>query len=351
MPTAGQFAEENRVKRLSMAFQHYQPYRKDAVSNSRLRQLNELKPWIAMRDTAFAWVSILLTWIVVAHIQTWWSLAIAIPIIGIQYYSLLIIGHDGLHRRLFQSVPLNDLWSDLFIFGPIMCITRIHRHNHMNHHRETATEADPDRHKYTHAGKRTNSDYLLFLTGLPTLLPSLTNILSRNKNKQNTKSAATSHPGPTLRDVIILASWQIALLGGLTASIGWWAYPILWILPVYVFGYLADLLRVFCEHSMLSDDETADQSLRLISIQGNNIECAIFAPHNMNHHASHHLWPSIPYYNLPRATTLLRESKFADDIIWRRSYLGYLREYLNFSNSLNHTPKTASEPRIKCRNQ
>lgn len=35
-----------------------------------------------------------------------------------------------------------------------------------------------------------------------------------------------------LRDIAILAVWQTALIGCLTFFIGWWAYSVLWMLPV-----------------------------------------------------------------------------------------------------------------------
>jgi fatty acid desaturase len=48
---------------------------------------------------------------------------------------------------------------------------------------------------------------------------------------------------------------------------------------------------------------------------------------NMNCHAAHHIWTSIPYYNLPAADLELQSSPAADGLIWRGSYLGYLLGY------------------------
>jgi fatty acid desaturase len=52
-----------------------------------------------------------------------------------------------------------------------------------------------------------------------------------------------------------------------------------------------------------------------------------FAPMNMNFHAAHHLWVSIPYYNLPKADALMRAHPLATSLEWRRSYVGYLIRY------------------------
>jgi fatty acid desaturase len=47
----------------------------------------------------------------------------------------------------------------------------------------------------------------------------------------------------------------------------------------------------------------------------------------MNYHAAHHLWPSIPYYNLPMADQEIRELPEAGGLEWRRTYCGYVLKY------------------------
>ena len=56
-------------------------------------------------------------------------------------------------------------------------------------------------------------------------------------------SSYTSH------NLALLAGWQLLLIGGLTLAIGWWAFPVLWLAPVYLFAYLGDNFRTFAEHS------------------------------------------------------------------------------------------------------
>jgi fatty acid desaturase len=47
----------------------------------------------------------------------------------------------------------------------------------------------------------------------------------------------------------------------------------------------------------------------------------------MNYHTAHHLWPSIPYYNLPQADREIRDLPAAADLEWRGTYVGYLLQY------------------------
>lgn len=317
-----------------MTYQSYDPHRFGILSREQLSGLHRLQPRIVMRDTALAWLGILLAWVAVAHWPVWYVILPAIPVIGTRYYALFIIAHDGLHRRLFDRRRHNDLWNDLLIVAPLGAITRINRINHMRHHRELALPSDTDRYKYTNDDKDETFTFLFFLTGLQYVGRTLRNVLLTSKRGEHAELVAAVVEGEdlhyALRDVLLLAGWQLALIGGLTFAIGWWAYPLLWLLPVYCFAYTADIVRVFCEHSSMSDTAAADRTIRLVSFRSNWLERQFFAPHNMNFHAAHHLWPGIPYYNLPQADRLMRKSGKTQGIVWRSSYLLHLWRYLHW---------------------
>ncbi len=307
--------------------------RQKILSKEELRELSALRPWVPIRDITLNWTIILAAWTLVALYPRWWSVALAFVVVGTSYYALLIIGHDGLHRRLMKTPRANDLLNDFCIVGPIGAITRINRENHMEHHQITSLPNDPDRHKYVHEGKEPTLPFLLFVAGLASFRRTMANVFFRKGARANRPAqAAAAEPSRyRMSDILLLLGWQGGLLIGLTWAIGWWAYPVLWALPVYVFAYRGDLVRVFCEHSMLTDDPTADQARRMISYESNWLERRFFAPHNMNNHISHHLWPSIPYYNLPRAEAKVRawaeKNEAGQAATWRASYLGYLISY------------------------
>jgi fatty acid desaturase len=315
--------------------QHYAPYRVNVLTREQLRHLNNLTPSIAVRDTLVNWAIIIMGWSAVALKPTWWMVFLAVVLVGTRYYALSIIGHDGLHRRLFKSRYINDLWADLTIFGPVCAITRVNRINHIEHHWVTCLPNDPDRHKYVHDHKETTVWFLFFLSGLQSLRPSFRNIFLKNRGNTPAAGDADTREIPRERyyprDLAIIAGWQFVLIVGLSQAIGWWAYPVLWLLPIYMFAYRADLVRVFCEHSMLVPDAEADRRQRLITYTSNAFERQFFAPYNMNFHAAHHLWPSIPYYNLAEADRLIRNWVDGhgrnESFIWRRSYVGYIVSY------------------------
>jgi len=305
--------------------QAYSPFRTVLLEREELSRLGMLHPAIPVYHTILHWMFIVGAWAVVARMPAPWVVAIAMLVIGANFYGLYIIGHDGLHRRLFEDLRANDFWNDVFIVGSFGAITRLNRRNHMDHHQVTCLEADPDRHKYLHTGKEVIVPFVVFLSGLANLLPSMRNVFLVGR------TAKISREHYRARDMLILAGWQFGLFAGLSWTIGWWAYPLLWVFPVYFFGYRADLTRVFCEHSVLGPDAAADDSLRLITYRSNWLEKLFFAPHNMNFHAAHHLWPGIPYYHLPEADGLMRIKAGNDPrLVLRYSYLGYLLGYLRW---------------------
>src|SRR5436190_8932453 len=234
----------------------YRVYRSSLLPPGRVRELSKLRPWRAVLDAAWMWVGILAAWALVAWKPTWWTLLIAIPLIGTRYYGLFIIGHDGMHRRVFNDPRVSDLFCDLFIFGPIGAITRLNNRNHLQHHLHLATELDPDRHKHACFNKSTRPEYVAFLSGLVNLYPAARNVFARKK-----ASAAPDHSRKrsyALRDLVILLGWQIALIGGLTWAIGWWAYPVLWLVPAYLHAYLGDLVLSLLAYAQPESDGQAD---------------------------------------------------------------------------------------------
>ena len=309
--------------------QTYEPYRSKVLSKEQLQQLNSLKPLLAVVHTLLNWSLIFLAWLLVSQTKEVWLIVLAIPWIGTRFYALFIIAHDGLHRRIFPNRTMNDLWNDAFILGAIGAITRINRSNHMTHHSNLATPEDPDRFKYLNQNKNTHLLFASFLTGLSFVFRAVVNVfVDQGNDTKEKKFVKSNRDSYQFRDIIILIAWQVILIGGLSYFIGWWAYPVLWLLPVYLFVFVADLVRVFSEHSMPIADDLADKSIRLISFESNFLEKQFFAPNNMNFHAVHHLWPSIPYYNLPTADALVRDSSVAlTGLLWRKSYLGYLLDY------------------------
>jgi len=332
----------------------YIAYRK-LLTPQRVRELSTLRSWIPIRDTIWCWAWIVAAWTLVFCYPVWWAVLLAIPVIGTRYYALFIIGHDGMHRRIFTSARASDWFTDLFLIGPIGMVNRVNSRNHLEHHQNLANDDDPDLHKHACFNKSNRWEYLLFLTGLSAFVNVYRNLFTRTGEVDDAGRSAAADTDAfasgdnrrkhTLRDLAIIFGWQAMLGLGLTMlagfarggaihdSIGfilkgWWGYPALWLAPVYLFTYLPNLIRSFVEHSHPEDDDKADAH-RLCTFLSNPFERLFMSPMNMNYHIGHHLWPSIPYYNLPRTDRELRaiplESR--EGLNWRGTYAAYLWTY------------------------
>jgi fatty acid desaturase len=301
----------------------YQPYRQQMLAPSRVKELSQLQPGRAARDIALSWALIVASWALVAWRTEWWTIIPAVVVIGTRYYALFVIGHDALHRRLHPDRATNDLISDIFIFAPLGAITRLNNRNHLAHHQHLATELDPDRHKHACFNKTDLTELLGYLSGITSIVRSARHVFLPSGRQP---AGGARDDGYSPRDLGILAGVQAVLIGGLSLVFGWWGWLLLWVTPVYMFTYLGDSIRSFAEHSHPQNDVAADEH-RLLTYDSNVIERAFFAPMNMNYHAAHHLWVSIPYYNLPTADAEMREHPLARELEWRNSYVRYLVRY------------------------
>lgn len=304
----------------------YQPYRSTLLPPERVRALSRLRPAIVVRDVALCWTAILAAWAVAAAWPAWWVRGLAAVVVGTRYYALFIIAHDGLHRRLWPTRRANDLFTDACILGAIGAITRLNNHNHLLHHRLLGSPGDPDRYRHACADKADRLHFVGFLSGLASVARAIHAVFLAPHGPRRPHEGASPREGYAARDVAILLAWQVALVGGLTWAFGWWGYPVMWLAPLYVFTYLADLVRSFAEHSHPEGDADADHH-RLVTFESHPLERYFLAPMHMNRHVAHHLWTGIPYYNLPRADAESLAHPAAATLERRGTYLAYLLRY------------------------
>ena len=298
-------------------------YQDRCLSSEAIKKLSILNPWKSLTDIAFIWLQIWGIFSLAYYLKNWVWYLVLIPLIGSRLYALFIIGHDGIHGRILKNRTWNNLINDLFIFMPFWSITRLNGQNHLMHHEHLSTQDDPDRHKYGCFNKYNKKKLVSYLCG-QSFFKSMENIFSSGERKLKTYK---------LKEFASLLFIQIFLFSSLTFLFGFGGYFLFWILPIFLFVFLTDNLRSFCEHSHPESDILADEH-RLIIYTPNIFERIFISPKNMNFHAIHHLWISIPYYNLQKTYNLL--GKNPDwNVENRKSYIGYLCKYWSLSPITN----------------
>lgn len=279
-------------------------------------------------DLIFDWLFIAAAFAFFAYLQTWWSAVISFIVIGCCQYRLFILGHDGLHGNLSRSREKNDFMARWLIYAPMFMGFADAKRNHLAHHQMLGTPEDPDRYIHVLDNKNSRFQFLLFCSGLATFGKTVLKVTpfgrmffpAQNKGEEKPEAAATA-----LKDYIIdripVLVWQVAIIAAFFFAGIWWAYPFLWIAPIYFLVFLPDEIRAFCDHGVIRLADGKGDADRLVTFESNPVERIFFSPHNMNYHAEHHLWVGVPYHNLPKVHQAVKDTP---EITVRGSYLSFL---------------------------
>ena len=265
--------------------------------------LRERSDWRALALVAHAWLVIALAMALVAAFPHPLSWLIAIPVIGSRQLGLLILMHDGAHGMLAKRVWLNRLLCQFGCAWPTLADADAYRRYHLRHHAHTMQPADPD----------------LILTGhYPISRASLWRKLRRDllgltgyaqRRAQFTAALGAADWAWARR---LAHFWQalgpqclvnLALAVLLTRAVGWYAWPLLWLLPLLTWQQLVLRVRNIAEHAAVPDGNDPLRNAR--SVRANWLERALIAPYWVNYHLEHHLLMWVPCYRLPALHAML----------------------------------------------
>lgn len=94
------------------------------------------------------------------------------------------------------------------------------------------------------------------------------------------------------------------LLFGAITFLGIWKYYLLfWIVPFLTTFLIFQYIRSVAEHFGGLTYDNLLTSTR--TVKASFIERFFIAPHNVGYHLEHHLYPGVPFYNLPKLHNLL----------------------------------------------
>jgi fatty acid desaturase len=232
-------------------------------------------------------------------------LALVILVIGSRQHALFVIAHDAAHYLLYDQRALNDAIGRACaaVQGLSMCTYRV---IHRLHHNHLYGELDPD--TALHGGYPRGRAYLLkkllkdltgltawktyayFLGGAPAL-NTQTHVTVRPLDDTSAKlrqEARSDRNTVIALHVVLLAffAWSGHLL----------QYVVLWIVPLVTVVQALLRLRAIAEHGATSDFSSPLTAART-NLAPAWLEWLIF-PHSVNHHIEHHLYASVPHYNL-----------------------------------------------------
>jgi fatty acid desaturase len=272
-----------------------------------LQRLTRRSPW---RATLAVLHDVLILAAAIAVALYFWPnpfvLLFSVLVIGTRQHALFVIAHDAAHYLLYDNRLLNDAVGRAcaMLQGLSMCTYRV---IHRMHHNNLYGELDPD--TALHGGYPRGRSYLVrkllkdlsgltawktyayFLGGAPALNTS-TNVALRPLDDTSGKLRKEA-----LQDRNIVIAFHVLLLGVFAWSGYLVQYLVLWVLPLITVVQAILRLRAIAEHGATTDFSSPLTAART-NVAPAWLEWLIF-PHQVNYHIEHHLYASVPHYNLP----------------------------------------------------
>ena len=317
-----------------------------ALPKEVVRELTRRSAW---RATAAVLADVAVLAIAIAAALAFWPnplvLIAAIIIIGTRQHALFVIAHDAAHYLLYERRWLNDAVGRACAAaqGLSMCTYRV---IHRLHHNNLYGELDPD--TALHGGYPRGRMYLVrklakdlsgltawktyayFLGGAPAL-NTATNVAVRPLDDT---SAKLRHEARADRNMVI--ALHIVALVAFAASGYLIQYLVLWVLPLVTVVQAILRLRAIAEHGATTDFSSPLTAART-NLGPAWLRWLVF-PHNVNYHVEHHLYASVPQYNLPRLHAEMKRQGILEgaEVISFRQTLGKIfaeKEVVSFTRS------------------
>ncbi|HZS66140.1 MAG TPA: fatty acid desaturase family protein [Burkholderiales bacterium] len=279
-----------------------------ALPKEVVRELTRRSAW---RATAAVLADVAVLAIAIAAALAFWPnplvLIAAIIIIGTRQHALFVIAHDAAHYLLYERRWLNDAVGRACAAAQGLSMGT-YRVIHRLHHNNLYGELDPD--TALHGGYPRGRMYLVrklakdlsgltawktyayFLGGAPAL-NTATNVAVRPLDDT---SAKLRHEARADRNMVI--ALHIVALVAFAASGYLIQYLVLWVLPLVTVVQAILRLRAIAEHGATTDFSSPLTAART-NLGPAWLRWLVF-PHNVNFHVEHHLYASVPQYNLPR---------------------------------------------------
>ena len=292
----------------------------DHFSTDEWAGLTARSPWRGLWLVAHCWGVIGLA--MVSGVVWPITIPFAVIVIGTRQLGLFVLMHDAAHAALHANRKVND-WVAVWLCSASI---RQYRPYHLQHHRFVQQTEDPD---------------LVLSAPFPVTPASLARKLVRDLTgqtfvkqrfghiAQRIKARAAGEPVAGLF-LAELAKDRRFLIGNalgflvFAAAGGWWVWLVMWLLPMMTWLPLVYRVRNIAEHALVAQNQP-DPLRQARTTHANWLERVVVAPYWVNYHCEHHLFTSVPCWNLPRAHALLARRGTTASMEIQPGYLTLLR--------------------------
>jgi fatty acid desaturase len=224
---------------------------------------------------------------------------LSIAIIGTRQLGLAILMHEAAHGGLSPHRSLNDWLGHWLCAVPVGASLTLYRPYHLAHHKYAQQAEDPDLilsapFPVTRASLRRKM--IRDLTGQTFFKQRVLFAFQAFRSRRDEDLAEGA--AVTGRSVAPFLLVNAALLAAAVLAGVWWAYFILWLLPLATWFPMVTRLRNIAEHACVEGSST-DPFRAARTIRASWWERAFIAPYWVNFHAEHHLFMHVPCWKLP----------------------------------------------------
>jgi len=283
-----------------------------------LHQTNAIRSWLSF---AINWILVAAAFALVAWAPNPLTIVLAVFVIGARQLGCGILMHEAAHRSLFRSRALNDWAGNWLAAYPVWLDVEPYRSYHLQHHKHTWTELDPDLGLAMpfpitprSLGRKAWRD-LSGRTGWKRAVATFKRDLGRSRGKvRRDKSGWYALRGVVTTNLVIVA--LLALAGHVELYL-------LWVVAWFTTYSLVMRIRSIAEHAMIDDPNSVLGNTR--TTLASWWERLLLAPNRVNFHLEHHLMMAVPHYNLPRMHRILADRGVLDGACTARGYIEVLR--------------------------
>jgi len=242
-------------------------------------------------------------------------------------HGISLFTHEGVHGTLSPRLWWNRVLS-IACALPVLQNYSAYKVLHLKHHHHLGQEGDPD-----HYANYTSWTWLEFamhwgrlLIGYPAYILMIPILGYR-------------HGTPSARRWIIFEAGLLAVLSAGAFLVVPWPWLLHgWLIPMVIINTLVNI-RGMSQHTFL--EHQSDTVLGTRSILTNRVTAFFMC--NENYHLEHHLYPGVPWYNLPRLHQVLRNDLLAGGAPFISSYFAFVCEFV--VKSLRRSPLGKAKPR------
>lgn len=301
-----------------------------------VRALSRVNGWNTTGYLLLHWSIIIATLTVVGLTMHWAAFAIGAFVIASRMQALGVMMHDATHYLLYKNRSVNDVVGDLFIAFPLGMSTTLYRKTHYRHHRFVNTEEDQDL-----AAQREEAEWYdwpktrwgcakAILRSFFGINAHRAWVLFKHWAPWNHMRDPISEDFP-LRARVLYILTTIAMYAFFAWAISVNPVTALSLMGLYMISGLTILnlinrIRATAEHLGVACTHELNSSRTVLPSLW---ERFFIAPYGVNYHLEHHLFPSVPGYNLGKLhRELMNDPEFADKAHLTRTYVGVIRELM-----------------------